>query len=216
LDSFLSQALEITGTFNLNIAIILFLLCFFGEIWIGIPYVLESIWLLAGYQLAMRPSFVVDLLLIWLVSQAGRQAGSLTLYYSGIVGLTPLKRFYNKVIGSRLSRRQIVPSFVKNILANPTSFSVAVGRLFGLKLPMAIMMSAHRKLLQLSLGVVMASIIWDGLYIIIGRLIGPSLENKPHYLLLFSLAGLTVIYALTLGINYLRKKHSSSSNHEIA
>jgi membrane protein DedA with SNARE-associated domain len=216
LESFLSQALEITGTFNLNIAIILFLLCFFGEIWVGIPYVLETIWLLSGYQLAMRPSFIVDLLLIWLVSQAGRQVGSLTLYYSGIVGLKPLRRLYKKILESRLPRRQIVPSFVKNLLSNPSSFSVAVGRLFGLKLPMAIMMVAHRKLPQLALGVLMGSIIWDGLYIIIGRVIGPSLENKPHYLLLYSLAGLTVIYALTLGIKYIRKKRSSSSSDEIA
>jgi membrane protein DedA with SNARE-associated domain len=206
LENFLSQAVQITSSFSWHIAVILFLLCFIGEAWIGIPYVLETVWLLSGYQLAIRPSFFTDLILIWLVTQAGRQAGSLVLYYSGILGIAPLKKFYKKFVESRLPKKQIIPSFIKNLLTKPSVFSVAVGRLFGFRIPMAIMMSANRKLAKLSLGVLTASIIWDGIYIIVGRIVGPSLENKPQYMLLYSLAGLTLIYLLTLGTRIILRK----------
>lgn len=214
MDNFLSQALQITSNFNPQIAIILFLLCFFGEAWIGIPYILETIWLLAGYQLATQPDYIGDLLLIWFVSQAGRQAGSLVLYYSGILGLAPLKKFYKKFIESRLPKKQMVPSFIKNLITRPSPFAVAVGRLFGLRIPMALTMSANRKLPQLALGVLMASIVWDGAYIVIGMLVGPKVENK-QMMLLYSLAGLTGLYLITAGLRFLRNKRQENNSERV-
>jgi membrane protein DedA with SNARE-associated domain len=211
LENFLSQALQITSTFNPHIAVILFLLCFFGEAWFGIPYVLETIWLLSGYQLAIRPSFISDLLLIWLVSQAGRQTGSIVLYYSGVLGLAPLRKFYKRFIESRLPKKQVVPSFVIKLLNKPSPYSVAVGRLFGLRIPMALTMSAKRKLPQLALGVLMASIVWDGAYILIGMLAGPKVENK-QMMLLYSLAGLTGLYLITLASRFIRNKRQGKNN----
>jgi membrane protein DedA with SNARE-associated domain len=211
LENFLSQALQITGNFNPHIAVILFLLCFFGEAWFGIPYILETIWLLSGYQLATRPSFINDLILIWLVSQAGRQTGSLVLYYSGILGLEPLKKFYKRFVESRLPKKQMVPSFIKKLLTKPSPFAVAVGRLFGLRIPMALTMSANRKLPELALGVLMASIVWDGAYIVIGMLVGPKVENK-QMMLLYSLAGLTGLYLMTLGLRLLRKNRQGNND----
>jgi membrane protein DedA with SNARE-associated domain len=214
LENFLSQALQITSTFNPHIAVILFLLCFFGEAWFGIPYVLETIWLLSGYQLAMRPSFISDLLPIWLVSQAGRQTGSLVLYFSGVLGLAPLKKLYKKFVETRLPRRQMVPSFVKKLLTKPSPYAVAVGRLFGLRIPMALTMSAQRKLPQLALGVLMASIVWDGAYILIGMLVGPKVENK-QMMLLYSLAGLTALYLITLGLRFIRNKLQAKNGERV-
>ena len=72
LSGLLSQALEITSTFNPKIAIILFLLCSIGEIGFTLPYILETIWLIAGYQLGIGTLSLPDLLEIWLVAQAGR------------------------------------------------------------------------------------------------------------------------------------------------
>jgi membrane protein DedA with SNARE-associated domain len=183
-----------------------------GEIWFGIPYVLETIWLLSGYQLAMRPSFAYDLLLIWLVSQAGRQTGSLVLYFSAVLGLAPLKVFFNRFIEAKLPKRQLVPSFVKKLLTKPSPYSVAVCRLCGLRLPIAITMSANRKLPQLALGVLMASILWDGSYILIGRIVGPSLENKPQFMLLYALVGLTLLYLITTGVRYILRKRQMRNN----
>lgn len=208
MESFLSQALQITNNFNPNLAIILFLLCFIGEAWVGIPYVLETLWLLCGYQVATNPSFLGDLSLIWLVSQAGRQTGSVVLYFSGVLGLAPLKMFYKRFIESRMPKKQIVPSFVKKLLTRPSFISVALGRLIGLRIPMAMLMSANRKFPQLALGVLTASVVWDGAYIIIGMLVGPRVENK-QMMLFYSLAGLTILYLITLGFRFIQKQRRS-------
>lgn len=205
LTAILSQALTITSTFNLKIAIILFLLCTIGEIGFGLPYILETIWLLAGYQLIRGnpPLPLSDLVLIWMVAQAGRQTGSLVLYYSGLLGAAPLKKFYRRFLQSRLPRRQIIPSGIAKYLNNPSPFSVAAGRLVGLRVPMALTMSARRKLVNLALGVLISSVIWDGIYLAIGSTIGAAVVPKPHYMLFYSLGGLTAFYLIILGARYL-------------
>jgi membrane-associated protein len=78
---------------NPKIAIILFLLCAIGEIGFALPYILETLWLLAGYQLAQGNLSTLDLAYLWLVAQAGRQTGSLALYYSSVLGMVPLRSF---------------------------------------------------------------------------------------------------------------------------
>ncbi len=210
---FLSQALAVTGTFNPKIAIILFLLCSIGEIWVALPYVLETIWLLAGYQLATGTLSLTDLAEIWLVAQAGRQTGSLVLYYSGVLGMAPLRKLYIKYIEPRLPKRQIIPSGLAKYLNNPSPFSVAVGRLIGMRVPMALTMSAKQRLSNLALGVLLSSIIWDGIYLIIGGTLGPKIVPKPQYMLLYSLGGLTVLYLIVLGVRYLlRLRRSQKKN----
>lgn len=208
LSGLLSQALEITSTFNLKIAIILFLLCSIGEIGFALPYILETIWLLAGYQLASGALPPWDLFEIWLVAQAGRQTGSFVLYYSGVLGMAPLKRFYKKYVEPRLPKRQFIPPSIAKRITNPSPFSVAVARLVGLRIPMALTMSARQRLSHLALGVLISSIIWDGLYLIIGGTVGPKVVPKPQYMLLYSLAGLTILYLIILGVRYLLRLRS--------
>ncbi len=200
---FLSQALEITSTFNPKIAIILFLLCSIGEIGFTIPYILETIWLLAGYHLAMGILTVPELAAIWFVAQAGRQTGSAVLYFSGVIGLPPLTKFYKKYIEPRLPKRQIIPSAITKRIANPSPFSVAVARLLGLRIPMALTMSARQKYSDLALGVLISSIVWDGVYLIIGRIVGSTVVHQPLTMLAYSLGGLTVLYLIILGVRYL-------------
>jgi membrane protein DedA with SNARE-associated domain len=209
LSGLLSQALEITSTFNPKIAIVLFLLCSIGEIGFALPYILETIWLLAGYQLALGSLSITDLLLIWLVAQAGRQTGSLVLYYSAVLGLSPLKKFYKKYIEPRLPKRQIIPPAIVRGITNPSAFSVAMGRLIGLRVPMAITMGASHRLFHLALGVLLSSIVWDGIYIVVGRTVGSTMVPKPQYMLIYSLGGLTGLYLATLGVRYLWRKRSS-------
>jgi membrane-associated protein len=208
LSGLLSQALEITSTFNPKIAIILFLLCSIGEIGFTLPYILETIWLIAGYQLGIGTLPFQDLILIWLVAQAGRQTGSLVLYYSGVLGLTPLKKYYRRYIEPKLPKRQIIPLGIARSLANPSPFSIAIGRLVGLRIPMALTMSARQKLSHLALGVLLSSIIWDGVYLIIGGTLGPKVVPKPQYMLLYSVGGLTILYLVTLGVRYFLRRRS--------
>ncbi len=210
LTGLLSQALEITSTFNPKIAIILFLLCSIGEIGFTLPYILETIWLFAGYQLVRGnpPLSPTDLALIWLVAQAGRQTGSLVLYYSGVLGMSPLRRFYRRYIEPKLPKRQIIPPGITKSLSNPSPFSVAIGRLIGLRVPMALTMSARQKLSRLALGVLISSVVWDGIYLTIGATVGAAVMPKPQYMLLYSLGGLTILYLLTLGVRYLLRLRS--------
>jgi membrane protein DedA with SNARE-associated domain len=211
MDALLSQALEITGAFNFKIAIILFLLCSIGEIGFALPYILETIWLLAGYQLGIHQLSVIDLAKIWLVAQAGRQTGSLVLYYSGVLGMRPLKRFYKRFIESKLPKRQFIPAGLAKRLTNPSPFSIAAGRLIGLRIPMALTVSARQKLANLALGVLLSSIIWDGVYLVIGSTLGPKVVPEPQYVLLYSVGGLTALYLLIISVRLLIKYLRSHS-----
>jgi membrane protein DedA with SNARE-associated domain len=67
---------------------------------------------------------------------------------------------------------------------------------------MALTMSAKQKLSNLALGVLLSSIVWDGIYLIVGRTVG-SVLPKTQYMLLYSLGGLTVLYVSTLAVRYL-------------
>ncbi len=200
-----AQALEITGAFNFKIAVILFLLCSIGEIGFALPYILETIWLIAGYQLGTHTLAPLDLLKIWLVAQAGRQTGSLVLYYSGVLGMRPLKRLYKRFVEPHLPKKSLVPSGLLKRLSNPTPISIAAGRLIGLRIPMALTVSARQKLLNLALGVVISSVIWDGVYLIIGSTLGPKVVPKPEYVLLYSVGVLTALYLTIIGVRQLVK-----------
>jgi membrane-associated protein len=202
LSGFLSQVLEITSTFNPKIAVILYLLCAIGEVGFTLPYILETVWLLAGYHLAKHDLFPQDVLYLWLVAQAGRQTGSIALYYSSMLGMIPIKKFWNKHIQPRLPKKQFIPPGIMKSLTNPTPFSIAVARLIGLRIPMAVTMSIKQKLSHLALGVLLSSIVWDGIYLIVGSTVGDKIP-KPINMLLYSLGGLTGLYLVTLGVRYL-------------
>jgi membrane protein DedA with SNARE-associated domain len=215
LDSILAQVLEITGTFNPKIAIILFLLCAIGEVGFALPYILETIWLMAGYQLSQGNLSPLDILYIWLIAQAGRQTGNIGLYYSGMVGMIPLRKLYRKYIQPRLPKKQILPPGLIKHLTNPSPFSVAVSRLIGLRIPAAVTMGARHQLSHLSLGVLLSSIVWDSVYLILGVTVGNVLPN-PIHMFWYSLGGLTFIYLITVGIRYLLRLRRSKAKTKSA
>ncbi len=207
-----SQVLGITSNLNPQIAITLFFLCLIGEVWIALPYILETIWLLAGYHLAMGTLSISDLLLIWITAQAGRQTGSLILYFSGVLGLPSLTKLFKRYIEPRLPKGQVIPGALARRLANPSVFSIAAARLAGLRIPVALTMSAKKKLPQLTLGVLLSSIIWDAIYLLIGRVVGATIVLDPISMLLYSLGGLTVLYLITLGVRYLLRIRKRGNN----
>jgi membrane protein DedA with SNARE-associated domain len=198
-----TQVLEVTGSLNFKIALILFFLCLMGEIIIALPYFLEIIWLAAGYQLVQGNLSPSNLVYIWLVAQAGRQVGSLVLYYSSWLGMIPLKKLYKRWVEPRLPKKQFIPAGILRGLTNPSAFSVAIGRLVGLRVPIALTMSARQKLTTLALGVLLSSIVWDGVYLVLGSTVGATFKPKPQYMLLYSVAVLVVLYLATLGIRHL-------------
>jgi membrane-associated protein len=211
-ESLLSQAVNITSTFNLKLALILYFLCAIGEVGFALPYILETIWLLAGFQLAQGQISVQEVFYFWLIAQAGRQTGSLALYYSGILGMIPLKKLYYRYIQPRLPKKQLISPSIMKYLTNPSPFSIAIARLLGLRIPMALTMSLKHKLSHLVLGVLLSSIIWDGIYLIVGRVVGATVVPKPLNMLIYSLAGLTGLYLITLGIRHLFRLRSTKKN----
>ncbi len=205
LETILQQVLSVAGTFNLKLVIFLFLICSIGELGISIPYLLETIWLLAGYRV-VHPnvgsvvSSPYDLILLWLVAQVGRQSGATMLFYFSRLGSMPLRRLYQKYLGiilsERLSGSNALPLKLLRRISDLSSFSVAVGRLFGLRIPLTLTLAVQRRLKTLLLGVLLQSLVWDGIYIALG-VVGGHAALKPVEMLVYSLIGLTVLYVLT-------------------
>lgn len=221
LETILTQILDATGAFNPKIAVVLYAICAIGEFGPAIPYLLETIWLMAGYQLAtwislhgargLSPS---DLFLFWLIAQIGRQTGSTALYSVSRVGSTHLMKLYKKYLEGRLAKRQIIPAGVKRRLLDISPFSVALGRLFGLRIPLALTLGARRKLKVLSLGVLLSSLVFDAIYLFIGATVGATTSVEPVNMFFYSLLGLTVLYAVTLAIRLIKRLHSSVAKVE--
>lgn len=213
LEALIQQAFNLAGTFNPTLVIFLFIICFIGEFGICIPYLLETIWLLSGYNFGTGVIPLIDLLLLWLVAQVGRQAGGMTLSYLGRFGSMPIVKFYNKHFEANVNEKlaennTTTVSFFRRInFLSP--FSVALGRLIWLRIPISLILGAKKQLKTLSLGILMASLVWDGLYIFLGAVVGAHTALKPAQMILFSLIGLTLLYAGTFAFRHLWKLGTS-------
>ena len=197
LTGILQQIVAFTATLDPRMAALLFVICAVGEFGISIPYVLESIWLLVGYQLGSGVLSPLHLAGLWLAAQCGRQAGAMVLYRVARFGTPSLVRFYNKLHLARFFSGLTARSGTLNHHVNLLSpFSVAYGRLFGMRIPVALALAVKRKPQMLSLGVLLSSIVWDTVYISLGVIFGSTVAIKSVYMFLASLAGLTIIYVV--------------------
>jgi membrane-associated protein len=209
LEAFFQQAFTLAGTFNLTLVIFLFIICFIGEFGICIPYLLETIWLMSGYNFGTGVIPLTDLLLLWLVAQVGRQAGGITLSYLGRFGSMPLIKFYNRHFETSVNEKLMendspaVGFFRRINFLSP--FSVALGRLIWLRIPLSLILGAKKQLKTLSLGILLSSLVWDGMYIFLGAVVGAHTELKPAEMILLSLIGLTLLYALSFAARHLWK-----------
>ncbi|MDO8473368.1 MAG: hypothetical protein Q7T05_06065 [Dehalococcoidia bacterium] len=201
----LTRSLGLLTSLDPRTLLLLIVVCAVGEFAVGIPYVLESIWLLMGYYLGTHALSFSTLLVLWVAAQFGRQAGSMGLYYTARVGTYPLARLYRKLRISRFIPRAVQNSKVLDRMSRPSPFSIAVSRLMGLRVPMALMSAARHDVKSLMLGVLLSSIVWDTVYIVVGLTVGAKAGLKPVEMLLVSLGGLTVLYAVLFGIRRLTK-----------
>jgi membrane-associated protein len=209
LEAFFQQAFTLAGTFNTTLVIFLFIICFIGEFGICIPYLLETIWLMSGYNFGTGVIPLTDLLLLWLVAQVGRQSGGFTLSYLGRFGSMPIIKFYNKHFEASVNEKLAendspTVSFFRRInFLSP--FSVALGRLIWLRIPITLILGAKKQLKTLSLGILLASLVWDGMYIFLGAVVGARATVKPSQMILYSLVGLTLLYAISFAARHLWK-----------
>ena len=209
---FLQHVQNFLGTFNITLLGFLFLICFVGEFHIAVPYILETIWLLSGANVVNGTLLPYQMVILWLVAQSGRQLGATTLFYLSMLGSKPLVRLYQRFLAKRvnetMSNNQTkggLAARVLNSMNHPTSFMVAVGRLLWLRIPLTMALGIQRKLKVLSVGVLISGIIWDGIYIIIGAIVGSKIP-KPSEMVLYSLVGLTIFYGGTLLFRQIRKR----------
>jgi membrane protein DedA with SNARE-associated domain len=207
LEALFQQAFNLAGTFSPTLVVFLFIICFIGEFGICIPYLLETIWLLSGYNFGTGVIPLIDLLLLWLVAQVGRQAGGFTLSYLGRFGSMPIIKFYNKHFEASVSEKlaednSTTVNFFRRInFLSP--FSVALGRLVWLRIPITLILGAKRQLKTLSLGVLLSSLVWDGIYISLGIVVGANVVLEPFQMILYSLAGLTLLYVTNFAVRRL-------------
>jgi membrane-associated protein len=202
----LQQIVAFTATLDPRMAVLLFVICAIGEFGMSVPYVLESVWLLTGYQLGAGILSPLHLAGLWLAAQCGRQVGALALYRVARFGTPSLLRFYQKLHLARFFNRITAKSGTFSSLDLSSPFSVAYGRLFGMRIPIALALAVKRKPAMLSLGVLLSSAVWDVSYISLGVIFGSTAAVKPVYMFLVSFAGLTVVYLVTLTVRSLIKR----------
>jgi membrane-associated protein len=207
LGDFLQNIVSFTSTLDPRMAALLFVICAVGEVGVSVPYVLESIWLLAGYNAGSGTLSPLHLAGLWLAAQCGRQVGAIGLYRIARFGMPSLIKFYHKLHLDRFFNRIISKSGAISRINLSSPFSVAYGRLFGMRIPMVMVLSMKKRPGMLALGVLLSSIIWDAAYISIGAILGSTVAIKPIYMLLFSVGGLTVIYLVTIAIRiFIRRR----------
>lgn len=215
LEAFLQQVLSFTGTFNPHLVLLLFVICSVGEFSLSVPYLLETIWLLTGYHLGTGALSPGQVLLLWLAAQAGRQTGAMALGYLSRFGSTPLMKLYNKYMEASVSRK------ISNNNSPPirfirktnyfSPFSIAMGRLFWLRIPITLTLGVKRRHKVLSVGVLISSLVWDSTYIAVG-LLGASATLKPLQMVLYSLLGLTVLYGITFAARHLPRRRAPKTH----
>ena len=198
------------GTFNIQLVCLLFLLCSLGEILLAsVPYLLETVWLMAGYSLAAGTLSPLQVLLLWLAAVAGRETGVLLLFSVSRLGSLPLTKLYQKYLEKRFKKFSGNETWLSRISSKMDSylspFTIALGRLIGLGTPLTVLMGVKKKYKMLFLGVILSSFIFDGIFLVVGMVVGTNTMVKPAEMILFSLIGLTVFYLVVFSIRQILK-----------
>jgi len=206
MDSFFSNIISFTGSPDAWTVFLLLAWCFIGEVGIAIPYALESFWLLVGFSLGAGELPAGFLLALWVAAQAGRQAGSLGLYRIARFGVPALEKFFHNIrLGKLFAKVKSRTGAAQRFnLASP--FSVAFGRMVGMRIPMMLVMAGKKRPGTLALGVLLSSLVWDALYISLGAIFGATVDIGQGYMLLISLGCIAVIYLITYGVKRLVKR----------
>ena len=207
---FFRQILNFVGTFNPELVCLLFALCFCGEILLAsVPYLLETVWLMAGYNLAAGILSPFHLVLLWLVALMGRECGVLLLFSVSRLGRLPLTRLYQKYVESRIKKfsgNENRLSWISNKLDSYISpFTIAFGRLLGLGTPLTVFLGVKKQYRVLVLGVLLSSLVFDGIFLIAGVFVGVNTMLKPSEMILFSLIGLTALYLVVFSVRRVSK-----------
>lgn len=216
LDQLVASALGFSAGFGIKTATILFIVCAVGELAVPIPLLLETMWLLAGYYLGAGNLSAGQLIGLWMIAQLGRQTGSISLYYVAGRGADRLILLDRKLRLSRFVPRSIVKSKAAKHIADVSPFSAAFARLVGLRLPLVIVAAAKKRWKSLSVGVLLSSVVWDGIYISLGVISGTTKALSPLQMLGVTVGGLALVYLVMLlvrtAVKRLKSRHRPTAS----
>jgi|WetSurMetagenome_2_1015567.scaffolds.fasta_scaffold41096_2 membrane-associated protein len=203
----ITSMLSMTTTLDPRMAALLFTICCIGEFGlITVPYVLESIWLLIGYQLGAGELSPLHMIGLWLAAQFGRQAGAAALYQMAKLGAAPIVKLFQFLRLSRLIPKKFLNSRIVDKVDLLSPFSVAYGRFIGLGIPLTLTLAVKKKRKVLMLGILISSVIWDAIYLVLGIAGGTTTEIKPAYMFLASIGLVTLIYFITFLVRRIIKR----------
>ena len=211
LEGFLQNIVDFTATLDPRMAVLLFVICAIGEVGLSVPLLLEFLWVNIGINLGKGVLSPFHMVLLWAAAQCGRQVGAIALYRIARFGMPALTRFYHKIHLDRIFNKLMSKSTAINRINLSSPFSVAFARLVGMRIPMVLVLAVKKRPGMLALGVLLSSMIFDGLYITVGAIFGKTIEIKPMYTVLITVGILIVIYLVTFLIRFFIKRRRQSN-----
>ena len=200
----LDRVVGLIGTSSPLVALVLFLLCLIGEFGFGVPFLLETVWILSGYQVSRGELSVFSALLLVAGAVGGREAGAIILYYLSRYGSLPLIRYYKRRFETSVAGQKTVPQKIADGLSHLSFFAVAMGRLMWLRIPLTLALGAQRRGRTLFIAVFLAAIAWDFSYMILGATAGTAIMAKPASLAFYSVGGLALVYVAVYIVRRIR------------
>lgn len=110
------QVAGLTDAFTPWLLLAIFLISFLSEFGIMIPLLMETVWLLSGYNVAIGIISPGYLVLSWLVMLIGRELGTGVIFYISWFGTAPLIRQYHKRIKPRISQKLVTSGLFRRVL----------------------------------------------------------------------------------------------------
>lgn len=206
IQEFLANLTRIIGANSPIIGASLFVLCFIGElIAINIPYFVETTLMLAGYSTLNEGYPYYNLLIIMVMTLAARFSGTLIIYFVTRRGGGKIIEKTSNLIRKHVSDTSVIARLASRVnLLSP--FSIAAGRLIGLRYPLTLIMAAQGRLKTLLIGTIFASIVYDSVYMLAGAVVGATTDLEPFQVMIYFLIGITLVYVILYTVQYLRQK----------
>lgn len=161
--------LDITSNISPQTFIAIVLIATLGEAYFQVPLLLESIWLVIGYQSTASPAAMLNALTIFIIVQACRQAAIFTIYHVISAFNTPLSRWLITLLQkNRYFRRYKAREQFYNARFGLTLPAVALGMMTWLNGPIKLGLILSGRLRILLLGTLLSGMTFDTLYLTLG------------------------------------------------
>jgi hypothetical protein len=214
-DNITKEVLSFAGTFNIILAVSLFLILAINEFGLCIPYLLETVWILTGFHFKTGSLSLNEVVLIWVAVACGRMAGAWLFYSLVKLGSPGIMNLYRRTFGQYLaahtaenSKNKSFPVKLWRKINLLSPYSVAFGRLFWLKVPLTITLGVRQQLKTLLLAILLSSVIWDTIYILAG-VVGGTARIEPLWLVVYSLGALLTVNGIIYLIRYVIEQRIS-------